>query len=106
MAGLISLALFTPLVGFNTVQNIRNELVLETRWPLLATLVLIITAGRFLQSLVIAPWLARRARRTRASRDARPCSPQSCAWLASFAIGFAAAYPFIITPAHRLSGRR
>jgi hypothetical protein len=29
--GLVSLALFTPLVGFNTVQNIRNELVLETR---------------------------------------------------------------------------
>ena len=95
VAGLISLALFTPLVGFNTVQNIRNELVLETRWPLLAALVLIITAGRFLQSLVIAPWLARRAQRTRPSRTGSVFAWVT-PWLASFAIGFAAAYPFII----------
>ena len=95
LAGLIALALFTPLVGFLTVQNIRNELVLETRWPLLATLVLIIAAGRFLQSLVIAPWLARRARRTRPVA-AHGLLTRLKPWLASFAIGFAAAYPFII----------
>ncbi len=95
LAGLISLALFTPLVGFNTVQNIRNELVLQTRWPLLATLVLIIAAGRFLQSLVIAPWLARRARQTRPV-ETHGVLARIKPWLASFAIGFAAAYPFII----------
>ena len=95
LAGLIALALFTPLVGFLTVQNIRNELVLETRWPLLTTLVLIIAAGRFLQSLVIAPWLARRARRTRPVA-AHGLLMRLKPWLASFAIGFAAAYPFII----------
>ena len=32
-AGLIAFGLFLPLIGFVTVQNIRNELVLETRWP-------------------------------------------------------------------------
>jgi branched-chain amino acid transport system permease protein len=47
LAALIALGLFLPLIGFNTVQNIRNELVLETRWRLLATLVAIIALGRF-----------------------------------------------------------
>ena len=35
-AALLSLGLFLPLVGFDTVTNIRNELVLETRFELLA----------------------------------------------------------------------
>jgi branched-chain amino acid transport system permease protein len=94
IAGLIALALFTPLVGFNTVQNIRNELVLETRWPLLATLVLIIAAGRFLQSLLVAPWLARRA--LRAHHKPAHRFAKVVPWLASFAIGFAVAYPVIV----------
>src|SRR5205085_8967041 len=65
VAALIALALFVPLIGFRTVQNIRNELVLETRWPLLCAVVLIIAVGRFLQALVIDPWRARRARAPR-----------------------------------------
>src|SRR5882672_12345036 len=65
LAGLIAFGLFLPLIGFNTVQNIRNELVLETRWPLLAALVAIIAGGRFLQALLLAPWLERRAMRPR-----------------------------------------
>src|SRR5207302_749416 len=36
ITGLIAFGLLLPLIGFNTVQNIRNELILETRWPLLA----------------------------------------------------------------------
>src|SRR2546429_3585607 len=60
ITGVIAFALLLPLIGFNTVQNIRNELVLETRWPLLAALVAIIAAGRFLYAILIAPWLARR----------------------------------------------
>src|SRR5215831_877616 len=65
ITGLIAFGLLLPLIGFNTVQNIRNELVLETRWPLLAALVAIIAGGRFLHALLIAPWLARRALRPR-----------------------------------------
>ena len=45
-AGLIAFGLLLPLIGFNTVQNIRNELVLETRWPLLIALVAVIAIGR------------------------------------------------------------
>src|SRR6266540_4207439 len=45
---LIAFGLFLPLIGFNTVQNIHNELVLETRWPLLAALVAIVAIGRLL----------------------------------------------------------
>jgi branched-chain amino acid transport system permease protein len=56
----IAFGLFLPLIGFNTVQNIRNELILETRWPLLASLVAIIAAARFAQVLVISPWYERR----------------------------------------------
>ena len=58
ITALIAFGMFLPLIGFNTVQNIHNELVLETRWPLLAALVGIITVGRFLHALLIAPWLA------------------------------------------------
>jgi hypothetical protein len=36
ITGLIAVGLLLPLIGFNTVQNIRNEIVLETRWPMLA----------------------------------------------------------------------
>src|SRR5256885_5631222 len=43
---LISFALLLPLIGFKTVQNMRNELELETRIPLLLAIVAIITAGR------------------------------------------------------------
>jgi len=39
ITGLIAFGVLLPLIGFNTVQNIRNELVLETRWGLLASLV-------------------------------------------------------------------
>ena len=57
IAALITCGLLLPLIGFNTVQNIHNELILETRWPLLAILVAIIAGGRFIYSLLIAPWL-------------------------------------------------
>ena len=70
-AGLIAFGLFLPLIGFVTVQNIRNELVLETRWPLLATLVLLVAGGRLLHALVIAPALARSARRPPSALIAR-----------------------------------
>src|SRR5215468_12299868 len=65
ITALIAFGLLLPLIGFNTVQNIHNELVLETRWPLLAVLVAIIAAGRFLHAIFIAPALARRALRPR-----------------------------------------
>jgi branched-chain amino acid transport system permease protein len=56
---LISLALFLPLIGFKTVQNIHNELVLETRFPLLLIFVALAVAASLLVSFVITPWRAR-----------------------------------------------
>src|SRR5712691_7710745 len=50
--GLIAFGLFLPLIGFNTVQNIHNELVLETRWPLLAVLVAIVAVGRLVWGIL------------------------------------------------------
>src|SRR2546428_5667888 len=50
--GLIAFGLFLPLIGFNTVQNIHNELVLETRWPLLAVLVAIVAIGRLVWGIL------------------------------------------------------
>ena len=44
ITALIAFGLLLPLIGFNTVQNIHNELVLETRWPLLGTMITIIAA--------------------------------------------------------------
>ena len=64
-AGLVAFGLFLPLIGFKTVQNIHNELVLETRWPLLAAAVAIVALVRFLHVLVIAPAIGRRAARPR-----------------------------------------
>jgi len=96
ITGLIAFGLLLPLIGFNTVQNIRNEIILETRWPLLPAMVAIIAAGRFLHAILIAPWLARRALRPRredAERAARR-TPLT-RWLVPFTLGFAVLYPVI-----------
>ena len=94
ITGLITFGLLLPLIGFNTVQNIRNEIVLETRWPLLAALVAIIAAGRFLHAILIAPWLARRAQRQR-REDAVRTAPRArgARWVVPFALGFVVVYP-------------
>jgi branched-chain amino acid transport system permease protein len=67
--GLVALGLFLPLIGFHAVQNIRNELVLDTRWPLLAAFVAVVAVGRLVHNLLIAPWLERRRLAARASID-------------------------------------
>jgi hypothetical protein len=48
--------LLLPLIGFRTVQNIHNEIALETRWSLLLTFVVMAATGRLFYSLVVAPW--------------------------------------------------
>src|SRR5580692_8263969 len=61
--GLVAFGLFLPLIGFQTVTNIRDELTLTTRWPLLAAFVATTAVGRFAYSVALAPWLAARARK-------------------------------------------
>ena len=59
-AGLVSLGLFVLFVGLETTQNIRNELVLNQRWGLLAIFVIIAAVGRFLSVAYLGPFLAAR----------------------------------------------
>ena len=93
--GLIALGLLLPLIGFETSVNGSNALILTTRWPLLAALVAVTAAGRFIYSFALAPWLARRAH--------RPAQAQPAAWpgylaklFVPFAIGFVVVYPLLV----------
>jgi len=95
LAGVIAFALFLPLIGFQTVVDISNQLILNTRWPLLFALVAVIAGCRFIYSFAIAPWLMRR------SATAPQTAPS--AWRGSigklfvpFAIGFVLIYPAIV----------
>jgi branched-chain amino acid transport system permease protein len=91
---LIAFGLFLPLIGLQTVQNIRNELVLDTRWPLLFTLVATVAGGRLLFSLFAAPWIARRSAAAKARP--RPLLRSFSRRFAPFAIGFVIVYPIIV----------
>jgi branched-chain amino acid transport system permease protein len=91
VTALLAFGLFLPLIGFNTVQNIRNELVLETRWPLLFTFVAIIAGLRFLHLVVVAPMMAERPRTS--SRPALPTTLPS--WTMPAVIGFVLVYPLL-----------
>jgi branched-chain amino acid transport system permease protein len=96
LAGLIAFGLLLPLIGFLTVQDISNRLVLETRWPLLFALVAIIAGLRFLHALAIAPWLERRAARPRQEHVAAAGLRATLArWFTPFALGFVVVYPML-----------
>jgi branched-chain amino acid transport system permease protein len=95
LAGLIAFGLFLPLIGFNTVQDMRNQLVLETRWPLLFTLVGLIAGARFLHALLIAPWLERRALRPRREPAATGTRALLARYFTPLALGFLVVYPML-----------
>ena len=94
VTALLAFGLFLPLVGFQTVTNVRNDLILVTRWPLLFAVVCIVGIGRLAYSLAIEPWLKQRA--------LKPVAPipawrvQVGKWFIPFAIGFVIAYPAIV----------
>jgi branched-chain amino acid transport system permease protein len=92
---LLAFGLFLPLIGFVTVQNINRELVLDTRFRLLAVFVAVIAGGRFAYALLIAPLIARAAL---APAPAAPSALRTALarWFAPFAIGFVIAYPVIV----------
>ncbi len=96
ITALIAFGLLLPLIGFNTVQNIHNELVLETRWPLLVAMVAIIAGGRFVHAILLAPWLARHAVRSRHGEAEHPAARgRFTRLLVPFTLGFAILYPVI-----------
>ena len=58
-AGAIAFGLFVLLIGLKTDQNIRNEVILVQRWGLLAVVVILTMAGRFVYLAYGQPFLAR-----------------------------------------------
>jgi len=91
---LLAFGLFLPLVGFETTTNIRNDLILITRWPLLFAVVAIVGLGRLAYSFLFEPWLSQRALRPVATTPAWRAYIGK--WFTSFAIGFVLAYPVIV----------
>jgi branched-chain amino acid transport system permease protein len=91
----ITFGLFLPLIGFQTVQNIRNELILTTRWPLLFAITAIVGLGRLCYSLAIEPWIGRRALRPIAA-DQPVWRSFVAKWFVPFAIGFVIVYPAFV----------
>jgi branched-chain amino acid transport system permease protein len=93
--GLIALGLFVLLIGLETTQNIRNELIIQQRWMLLIIVIAIVMAGRFVMTAFIRPALAERARsRPKADPDA-PVSFWRKNWQ-KLAILFLFIYPVLI----------
>src|SRR5215475_1253242 len=94
---LLAFGLFLPLVGFQTTTDIRNDLILTTRWPLLFGVVAVAGAGRLAYAVVVEPWLRQRAFRTPAPTAA--WRQHVSKWFVPFAIGFVVAYPAIVLAA-------
>ena len=101
--GVVAFGLFLPLIGFETITNIRDELILTTRWPLLFAFVAITAAGRFTYSVVLAPWLRARARKPAKAAASRWRSYFAKCFV-PFAIGFVIVYPVIVILAAGFGG--
>jgi branched-chain amino acid transport system permease protein len=95
---LIAFGLLLPLVGFLTVTDVRNDLILQTRFPLLFALTASIGVSRLVYLMLVSRWLALRAERpVVAARPARfDWSAIGAKWFAPFAIGFVIVYPVIV----------
>jgi branched-chain amino acid transport system permease protein len=103
LTALIAFGLFLPLIGLRTVTDFRNELVLETRLPLLLAIVAIVGAGRLAYSLAADAWLRQRATRP---VSATPPAWRTIAgkWFIPFVIGFVIVYPLIVLAMKGLGG--
>jgi branched-chain amino acid transport system permease protein len=103
VTALLAFGLFLPLIAFKTEQDIRNELILTTRWPLFFAIVGIVGCSRLFYSLTLEPWLRQRA--LRPATAARPAWRNFIAkWFIPFAIGFVIAYPVIVVALNGFGG--
>jgi branched-chain amino acid transport system permease protein len=103
ITALLAFGLFLPLIGFQTITNIRNELILTTRWPLLFSIVAIVAVARLAYSFLLAPWLAQR--RLRPVAVTQPAWRGFVGkWFVPFAIGFVIVYPVIVIAATGYGG--
>ena len=103
VTALIAFGLFLPLIGLQTVTDIRNDLILNTRWPLLFAITAIVGAGRLAYAFGFEPWLRQRALRpVRATPSA--WRGMVAKWFVPFAIGFVIAYPVIVIALNGFGG--
>jgi branched-chain amino acid transport system permease protein len=103
ITALLAFGLFLPLIGFQTITDIRNDLILTTRWPLLLAIVAVVGAGRLAFSLVIEPWFRQRTMR-RVTVAPSPWRAAVGKWFTPFAIGFVIAYPVLIVALNGFGG--
>jgi branched-chain amino acid transport system permease protein len=106
IAGIVSFGMLLPLIGFRTIQDMRNELVLETRPLLLAIFVLIVMAASLLISLVLVPWQRRRAAAHVPGESVRRAQWRAhvAKWFVPFALGFVVLYPVIVVLINGIGG--
>src|SRR3954470_6866564 len=71
IAGAVALGLLGPTVGLVTIQNMSNQLILDTRWSLVTIFVALVVVARFLLATVIWPRMAARKMRPAKVRTAR-----------------------------------
>jgi branched-chain amino acid transport system permease protein len=95
LTSLIAFLLFLPLIGFQAVTDMRNELELITRAPLLFALAAIAGCSRLFYALVLGPWIERRRYRPVAAHQPA-WRAHLGKWFTPFAIGFVTAYPAIV----------
>jgi branched-chain amino acid transport system permease protein len=95
LTALVAFGVFLPLIGFHAIQNMRNELVLDTRFPLLIGLAVFVGLARLAFSLLITPRIERHARRP-AATEVPAWRVFIGKWFVPFAIGFVIVYPVIV----------
>src|SRR5450755_3630933 len=103
ITALLAFGLFLPLVGFQTVTDFGNNLVLTTRWSLLFAIVAIVGAGRLAYSLLLEPALKQRSMR-RVSAPPAGWRAVIAKWFTPFAIGFVIVYPPLVLALNGLGG--
>ncbi|MBK5569649.1 high-affinity branched-chain amino acid ABC transporter permease LivM [Ensifer sp. SSB1] len=103
-AGLISLGLFVLFVGLKSDQNIRNELILNQRWGLLAIFVIVAAVGRFAMVAYVRPALARRKAAKAAAEDVAKEETFFSRNFSKIAIAFLLVYPPIIVALFGVQG--
>jgi branched-chain amino acid transport system permease protein len=98
LSGLVALALFGPLIGLRTEQNMRNELVIQQRWGLVAAIVATVIIGRFLLLTLVWPALSARKQRVSAAPDTGHSGLRQTLsrWFAPASIVFLFLYPILI----------
>jgi len=103
VTALLAFGLFLPLIGFQTITDIHNDLILTTRWPMLFAIVAVVGAGRLVYSLLLEPWLQQRTIRRVAAAPA-PWRAIVGKWFTPFAIGFVIVYPVLVVTLNGLGG--